>query len=514
MSSLDQIHLASGDGEFAFHSGLTCPADGSASVPDTTRPIRRAIIRARSALAEARIEEAARATLQVNRLVENHLRPIPSTYMTALRMLQASLLAAEDQFAAARTILLSAPGTAAGNPIFATILQYIDWKSQRLESLAATDAFDYLDPVIGGKSIHRIFGLCIGSAVEFDCLRPTVAANLAAEALDLARESYGNSASVTALPATLLAQVAYEQGRFDEAEVLLRQRLPMVRTCGFIECVARAFVLLARLAVRRGEPRSGLSLLQDAERIGRARRWPRLLSVVAGEQARTLVALRESVTGHAASLSRPSFEQIAAETLEASDSPEVDRQHQAHTPAFRPPEPVRFPGCVAPLDSGTSLRYSQLEAALNRAAMAVSEGCVHDGYQILIPWLRIGAARGLCTVFSDAGPAVVGLLKNLYRGSDPLAVPPADLRPYLATLLKSSAPKSSRQDIVPTYRPLSRRETGVLELITLGMSNKRIAQSLGIAPETVKTHAKSIFAKLESRTRAQAVARAEAIGLL
>jgi LuxR family transcriptional regulator, maltose regulon positive regulatory protein len=61
---------------------------------------------------------------------------------------------------------------------------------------------------------------------------------------------------------------------------------------------------------------------------------------------------------------------------------------------------------------------------------------------------------------------------------------------------------------------LSRRETGILELITHGMSNKRIALSLGIAPETVKTHAKSIFAKLESRTRAQAVARAEAIGIL
>jgi DNA-binding NarL/FixJ family response regulator len=42
----------------------------------------------------------------------------------------------------------------------------------------------------------------------------------------------------------------------------------------------------------------------------------------------------------------------------------------------------------------------------------------------------------------------------------------------------------------------------------------RIARSLGIAPETVKTHAKGILSKLEARTRAQAVARAEAIGLL
>jgi regulatory LuxR family protein len=46
------------------------------------------------------------------------------------------------------------------------------------------------------------------------------------------------------------------------------------------------------------------------------------------------------------------------------------------------------------------------------------------------------------------------------------------------------------------------------------MSNKRIAKSLGIAPETVKSHAKKIFIKLAARTRAQAVARAEATGLL
>jgi LuxR family transcriptional regulator, maltose regulon positive regulatory protein len=449
------------------------------------RAIHRAIIRARSALAQTRTEEAARATLQVRRLVENKSRDIPDCYLATLRMLQACLLAAEDQFDDARTILLSARAGAARDPTFATILQFIDWKSQRLESLVATHAFDYLEPPIGARTMHRIFGLCVSSAVEFDCLRPTVAANLAGEALDLARQCYGNSAAITALPATLLAQVAYEQGRFEEAEILLRHRLPVIRTCGFIECVVRAFVLLTRLAVRRGEHRSALSLLREAEGIGRARRWPRLLGVVANEQARTLVAARECVT--------------------LEEAPRM--------PSLRPLESVRFPSPSAPAESGTSLRYSQMEMALNRAAMAVCEGCIDDGYQILIPWLRIGAARGLCTVFSDAGPAIMGLLKNLYHGSEKLKPSLLDLRPYLATLLKAAVPKSSSQSIA-CYRPLSRRETGILELITRGMSNKRIAQSLGITPETVKTHAKSIFAKLESRTRAQAVAKAEAIGLL
>jgi DNA-binding CsgD family transcriptional regulator len=504
MTSLDQTLLPSEYGEFTVHLSLTSPSEASASTADATRPIRRAIIRARSALAEARIEEAARATLQVNRLFECHPHRIPSAYVTALRMLQASLLAAEDRFAEARAILSNAPATTAENPVSATILQYIDWKSQHLESPAA-DALDNLDPVIGGKTIHRIFRLCVSSAMEFDCLRPTVAANLAAEALDLARECYGNSASVTALPATLLAQVAYEQGRFEEAETLLQQRLPAIRTCGFVECVARAFVLLARLAVRRGESRSALSLLRDAERIGRTRRWPRLLSVVASEQARTLMTARGIATGRtASSLNRP----------EEAAGTGIDRRQRPRSLSPLLPETRQLSDSTASLDSGTSLRYSQLEAALNRAAMAASEGCIEDGCQILIPWLRIGAARGLCTVFSDAGPAVMSLLRRIYCRSDPLTAPLTGLRPYLATLLKSSVPKSPRRNIASTYRPLSRRETGVLELITHGMSNKRIAQSLGIAPETVKTHAKSIFAKLESRTRAQAVARAEAIGIL
>ena len=55
---------------------------------------------------------------------------------------------------------------------------------------------------------------------------------------------------------------------------------------------------------------------------------------------------------------------------------------------------------------------------------------------------------------------------------------------------------------------LSPRERGVLLLICQGLSNKRIARELQIAPETVKSHAKRILRKLSARTRAEAVARA------
>jgi PAS domain S-box-containing protein len=74
--------------------------------------------------------------------------------------------------------------------------------------------------------------------------------------------------------------------------------------------------------------------------------------------------------------------------------------------------------------------------------------------------------------------------------------------------------KTPEEPVPATYRSLSRREAGVLQMIARGMSNKCIARSLGIAPETVKPHAKGILGKLEARTRAQAVARAGSIDLL
>jgi ATP/maltotriose-dependent transcriptional regulator MalT len=61
---------------------------------------------------------------------------------------------------------------------------------------------------------------------------------------------------------------------------------------------------------------------------------------------------------------------------------------------------------------------------------------------------------------------------------------------------------------------LSVRERMIVLLMGDGLSNKEIARQLCIAPETVKSHAKSIFWKLTVRSRAQAVYRAAALGLI
>jgi len=65
-----------------------------------------------------------------------------------------------------------------------------------------------------------------------------------------------------------------------------------------------------------------------------------------------------------------------------------------------------------------------------------------------------------------------------------------------------------------TSDALSPREIATIDLIGHGQSNNEIARTLGIAPETVKSHVKHIFLKLEVESRAQAVSRAHALGLI
>jgi len=93
------------------------------------------------------------------------------------------------------------------------------------------------------------------------------------------------------------------------------------------------------------------------------------------------------------------------------------------------------------------------------------------------------------------------------------------LNSYLTSLLSRRASDNpSRQHVRRVGRQsnerLSARECAVLALIAKGQSNKRVAQTLKIAPETVKSHVKSTFVKLGAKTRAEAVARATELGFL
>ncbi len=61
---------------------------------------------------------------------------------------------------------------------------------------------------------------------------------------------------------------------------------------------------------------------------------------------------------------------------------------------------------------------------------------------------------------------------------------------------------------------ITKREYAVLEHLAGGQSNKQIAQSLHVSPNTVKTHVSRLYEKLEVSQRVQAVQKAKDLELI
>jgi LuxR family maltose regulon positive regulatory protein len=62
--------------------------------------------------------------------------------------------------------------------------------------------------------------------------------------------------------------------------------------------------------------------------------------------------------------------------------------------------------------------------------------------------------------------------------------------------------------------PLTSREIEILRLIAAGLRNQEIADRLYISLPTVKRHVANAYGKLEVTHRTEAIARANALGLL
>ena len=74
--------------------------------------------------------------------------------------------------------------------------------------------------------------------------------------------------------------------------------------------------------------------------------------------------------------------------------------------------------------------------------------------------------------------------------------------------------RHSASHVDPQVVELSKREHEILRFIAAGLTNQEIADRMFISVNTVKTHLKHIFTKIGATSRAQAIARAFAIGLL
>lgn len=121
--------------------------------------------------------------------------------------------------------------------------------------------------------------------------------------------------------------------------------------------------------------------------------------------------------------------------------------------------------------------------------------------------LTLAEPEGYLRLFVDEGKPMAELLSR-FKSSK--------LQQYANRILAALTPSihPSSFSIQPLIDPLSERELEVLHLIAQGLSNQEITQKLVVALSTVKGHNLRIFAKLQAKSRTEAVARARELGLL
>jgi LuxR family transcriptional regulator, maltose regulon positive regulatory protein len=150
---------------------------------------------------------------------------------------------------------------------------------------------------------------------------------------------------------------------------------------------------------------------------------------------------------------------------------------------------------------------SVLEIEVLRALALHQLGNDDAAHVALARALELGEPEGYVRTFTDE-PAVTTLLRRASGRRDSSA--------YVDRLLRAgdSRPAVPAPRSVDLVDPLSERELEVLRLLASELSGPDIARHLVVSLNTVRTHTKSIYAKLGVGSRRSAVRRAEDLGLL
>ena len=122
--------------------------------------------------------------------------------------------------------------------------------------------------------------------------------------------------------------------------------------------------------------------------------------------------------------------------------------------------------------------------------------------------LRLSEPEGMRRPFATLGPSVRGLLRRQIRLG-------TAHRSLVDDLLESlERPAAGADDRTAFTEVLSDRELAVLRFLPTMMSNTEIAAELFVSVNTVKSHLKSIYRKLDVPDRRHAVRRARDLSLL
>lgn len=125
--------------------------------------------------------------------------------------------------------------------------------------------------------------------------------------------------------------------------------------------------------------------------------------------------------------------------------------------------------------------------------------------------LQLGEPENRVASFVSEGE----VMENLLRLAQAKAITPQFVQKLLEAFEARRTIKPQSNIVSEALvEPLSTREMDILKLLAQGCSDKVIAKTLVIAPDTVHKHLGNIYSKLDVHTRMEAILLAREIGLL
>ena len=340
-------------------------------------------------------------------------------------------------------------------------------------------------------------------------------------ALQLAAQEPGTVLRGTADMYVGLSQIACERGDLHTATQHLLRSQELGEHTGLPQNPYRWRVAMARVREAEGDLGGALTLLDDAQRVYLGDFLPNVRPVPA-LRARVLAA--QGRWGEALGWARE-------QGLSADDNLTYVTEFEHITLAR-----VLLARFASDGDTSSLNDASRLLARLQSAAVAggrtgsvieilVLQSLTHQAggdtagaLTPLVEALTLAEPEGYVRVFVGAGPPMKSLLtavNKMRAGWD-----------YVRRLLAACADDddgtvSTTTRVAPAPRggqglvePLSERELDVLLLLATDLDGPDIARRLFVSVNTMRTHTRSIYAKLGVNSRRAAVSRAEELGLL